>query len=67
MPKIQSLIETCNECAHCKIFEQTGNKGGPYAAICVEFDLLLIVSVSSNPMNSILNIPNNCELEDHKS
>ncbi len=66
MAKIQCIIESCNDCKFCKVFEQVGNHGGPYAAICLEFDLLLKINVSSDPTKSNIQIPDNCELVDYK-
>jgi hypothetical protein len=66
MEKIQSIIETCNECIHCKIFEQKGNNGGPYAAICMKFNILLKIHTSWSPLEYTLQIPNACELIDFK-
>ena len=66
MAKIQGLIETCNECNHCKIFEEKGARGGPYAAICIEADILLRVEVSFVPSEAKIPIPAKCPLPNNK-
>ncbi len=43
-----------------------GNHGGPYAAICMEFDILLKICVSSNPSEYTIEIPSTCELVEFK-
>lgn len=71
MRKIEKIVETCNECVHCRLVKSDSDNHNS-ATICTNENaetpfLLMYSNTDRNVLTSYdLKIPDNCPLEDYQ-
>lgn len=71
MKKIHSVIDSCFDCSHCKLFRGIENNHSSVTICTAEEgkEFLLVISETSNNVKLGIdcNIPENCPLETYKN